>query len=985
MVKGYLALVLHAHLPYVRHPESEAYLEERWLFEGITETYIPLLQVYQGLLADGVEFRVTMSITPTLLSMLTDPLLQKRYLKHLSKLIELAEKEVLRTEKEAPQFNGLAFKYLNRFTSLREFYLRYDGNLITAFRELQDLGKLEIITSAATHAFLPNVLTEEAIRAQLQTAVDLHTEHFGRAPQGIWLPECGFAPELDRLLKACGLRYFFTDAHGVTTADPTPVFGTYSPVLTPHGVAAFPRDVESSKQVWSSQEGYPGDFDYREYYRDIGHDLPYEDIKDYIHEDGIRLNTGIKYFRITGSDQKQPYNPQWAREKATQHAGNFLFNREKQVEHYAHHMGRRPLIVAPYDAELYGHWWYEGPMWLDLLLRKMHADQTTVKAITPSEYLGLYPDFQVCRLPMSSWGRGGYADVWLRGENDWIYPALHRMERQMVELANSFVVPSDTQRRALNQAARELMLAQSSDWAFIMDNKTMVDYAVKRTKHHVNRFDALAGMLTKGKINEPWLAKLEALDAIFPELKFEVYRSKHQTNRWDEQANSRAANETDGQAMLREGIQVDSHGLHLEANSTSAQLRWDADAKPAAAVHRPRVLMLSWEFPPLTIGGLSRHVYDLTRYLVKNGWDVHVVTTEVENAPHEEVVEGVHVHRVHVMKPDGLEFVHWAFQLNLMMIDTVQALTAAGLTFDLIHAHDWLVTYAAESVKKQANVPLVSTIHATEHGRNHGIHSDLQGYIHVLEWKLTYESQRVILCSSYMQREVEQIFELPSHKLDVIPNGVDPELLQPSASGESRPDGRLVMFVGRLVREKGVHTLLNAIPSILAEFPDTAFVIAGKGPAMSALQEQARGMGIADKVRFAGFISDEERNSLFQAADVAVFPSLYEPFGIVALEAMAAQTPVVVSDVGGLGDVVSHGHNGLKMYPDDAHSLSLQVRDLLRDPAYGERLAQTALQEIDRYNWNSIAQQTTAVYRKALGMDEHPPTMSVNEAAVARE
>ncbi|MBL0386209.1 DUF1957 domain-containing protein [Tumebacillus sp. ITR2] len=941
MVKGYLALVLHAHLPYIRHPESEAYLEERWLFEAITETYIPLLQVYQGLLADGVEFRVTMSITPTLLSMLTDPLLQKRYLKHLTKLIELAEKEVLRTESQAQQFNGLAFKYLNRFTSLREFYLRYNGNLIPAFRELQDLGKLEIITSAATHAFLPNVMTEEAVRAQLQTAVDLHTEHFGRAPQGIWLPECGYAPELDLLLKECGLRFFFTDAHGVSTAEPAPVFGTASPVLTPHGVAAFPRDVESSRQVWSSHEGYPGDFNYREYYRDIGFDLPIEEVKDYIHPDGIRINTGMKYFRITGkSEQKEPYNPQWAREKAAEHAGNFLFNRERQVEHLSYQMGRRPIIVAPYDAELYGHWWYEGPQWLDMLLRKMHFDQTTIKTITPSEYLGLYPDFQVCRLPMSSWGRGGYSDVWLRSENDWIYPALHRMETCMIDLANSFAEPSDLERRALNQASRELMLAQSSDWAFIMDNKTMVDYAVKRTKHHVNRFDALYGMLKKGNLNAMWLSKIELLDNLFPAINFEAYRSKHE--------------------------------LRQFAPSTS-----------------PVVLLLSWEFPPMTVGGLSRHVYDLTRYLVKNGWDVHVVTTEAEGAPFEEVVEGVHVHRVHVMKPDGAEFEHWAFQLNLMMIDTVQGLQDAGLKFDLIHAHDWLVAYAAEMIKKTSGVPLVSTIHATEHGRNHGIHTDLQRYIHGLEWKLTYESQRVILCSTYMQREVEQVFHLPSDKLDVIPNGVDPEMLRPTALAEAgkgvfaKEGEKLVMFVGRLVREKGVHTLLNAVPMIVDEFPETRFVIAGKGPSMESLREQAHAMGIADRVRFTGFISDEDRNSLFQEADVAVFPSLYEPFGIVALEAMAANTPVVVSDVGGLGDVVQHGRNGLKMYPDDAHSLALQVKSLLRDAEFGKRLAQTALDEIDHYNWNCIARQTTKVYHKALGLDVRVPT--VLEAAAAME
>lgn len=941
MVKGYLALILHAHLPYVRHPESEDYLEERWLFEAITETYIPLLQVYQGLLADGVEFRVTMSITPTLISMLTDPLLQKRYGNYLTKLIELSEKEVLRTEQEAPELSGLAYQYWYRFLTLQEFYQRYQCNLLIPFRELMELGKLEIITSAATHAFLPNVMTEEAVRAQIQLAIDLHTEQFGRAPLGIWLPECGYRPELDRILKECGIRFFFTDAHGVATAVPTPVFGTGSPVLTPHGVAAFARDVESSRQVWSSQEGYPGDYDYREYYRDIGYDLPLADVKDYIHPDGIRINTGIKYYRITGrTDVKEPYNPEWAREKAAQHAGNFMFNREKQIEHMAHHMGRRPIIVAPYDAELFGHWWYEGPLWLDMLLRKLHFNQTTVKTITPSEYLRLYPDFQVCRLPMSSWGRGGYADVWLRGENDWIYPTLHRMESQMVELANRFASPSALERRALNQAARELMLAQSSDWAFIMDSKTMVDYAVKRTKHHANRFHRLYDQLTKTEVEAEWLEKVERLDNLFPQLSYELYRSQYPLSR---------------------------------------------DEVPRGE-SRPCVLMLSWEFPPMTVGGLSRHVYDLTRYLVKQGWEVHVVATEAEQAPSYEVLEGVHVHRVHVMKPDGGEFIHWAFQLNLMMIDTVQGLVNAGLKFDLVHAHDWLVTYAALSVKKSSGVPLVATIHATEHGRNHGIYTDLQRYIQGLEWKLTYEAQRVILCSSFMQREVEEVLQLPSDKLDVIPNGVDPEQLQLSEPGETPHSGHIVMFLGRLVREKGVHTLLDAVPLILQEYPDTQFVIAGKGPALPALQEQVRSMGIAGHIKFVGFISDEERNRQFQAADVAVFPSLYEPFGIVALEAMAAGTPVIVSDVGGLGDVVTHGHNGLKMYPGDTASLARQVGDLLGNPDYGKRLAETALQEIERYDWNQIALQTISVYRRVLGHElttKQETRRALLEAAVA--
>lgn len=924
MAKGYLALVLHAHLPYVRHPEREDVLEERWLFEAITETYIPLLQVWRNLVRDRVDFRVTLSVSPALLSMMADELLQIRYLKHLDRLIELAEKEVERT-KESEAFNRLAVGYAEKFNGIRDFYLACGGDLIAAFAGLQEIGKLEIITSAATHAFLPLVLTEEAKRAQIEAAIGLHETCFGRRPKGIWLPECGYAPELDRILHEFGIEYFFTDSHGLEAAKPVPVFGTLSPVLTPCGVAAFARDEESSKQVWSSHEGYPGDFDYREYYRDIGYDLDLELVKPYVHPDGIRVNTGIKYFRITGKGEwKEPYNPDWAREKAALHAGHFLCNRQKQVEYWSRHMGRNPIVVAPYDAELFGHWWYEGPVWIDMLLRKIHFDQDTVKTITPSEYLRLYADFQVCRLPMSSWGRNGCADVWLRGENDWIYPALHSAEQRMVELANRMAEPQPLERRALNQAARELMLAQSSDWAFIMDGKTMVDYAVRRTKWHINRFTRLYNMLKTGQLDEKWIACLERIDNLFPHLDYRIYQSRHRV------------------------------------------------VRVAGERVKPRVLMLAWEFPPVTVGGLSRHVYDLSRFLVRNGWEVHVITTESGDCPHDEVVEGVHVHRVHVMKPDGGEFIHWAFQLNLMMMDTCQELTGSGLKFDLIHAHDWLVCYAAKTIKQLYGVPLVATIHATEYGRNRGLHTDLQRYIHSLEWRLTYEAQRVIVCSTYMQREVGAIFQLPVDKLDVVVNGVDPEWLgcESGNVADKEPyalqSERIVLFVGRLVREKGVHTLLEAAPSVLAEYPDVKFVIAGSGPYRQELEGLAERLGIGGKVLFAGFVADEERNRLFRLADVAVFPSLYEPFGIVALEAMAAGTPVVVSDVGGLADVVIHRHNGLKMYPGDAGSLAVQVKDLLHDPQFADALAETAFNEIGRYDWDRIARQTIAVYGKVL-------------------
>ncbi len=460
MEKGYLALVLHAHLPYVRHPEYEEFLEEDWFFEGITETYIPLINVFEGLLRDGVDFRLTMSLSPTLISMFSDPLLQARYLQHLDRLIELAEKEVQRTRSQ-PAFHQLALMYQEKFLQARHTFVEeYQQNLVTAFKKFQDAGYLEIITCAATHAFFPLMsMYPEAIRAQVQTAVEHYKEHLGRPPRGIWLPECGYAPGVDEILKEAGLHFFFMDTHGIQNAVPRPRYGSYAPIYCRSGVAAMGRDQESSKQVWSSQEGYPGDYQYREFYRDIGFDLDYDYIRPYIHQDGLRINTGIKYYRITGTvAHKEPYNPKVALDKAAEHAGNFMFNREKQVEHLYGVMGKKPLIVCPYDAELFGHWWYEGPDWLNFLLRKVHYDQQAVSLITPSEYLERYPTNQVCTPSFSSWGHKGYCEVWLEGSNDWIYRHLHKANERMRELANAYPESSGLLERALKQAARELLL-----------------------------------------------------------------------------------------------------------------------------------------------------------------------------------------------------------------------------------------------------------------------------------------------------------------------------------------------------------------------------------------------------------------------------------------------------------------------------------------------------------------------------------------------
>ncbi|WP_342381401.1 DUF1957 domain-containing protein [Myxococcus stipitatus] len=527
MSQGSLALVLHAHLPFVRHPEHEDFLEEDWLYEAISETYLPLLLAFDSLADEGIRFRLSLTLSPTLVTMLRDELLMDRYAKRLDLLCELGEREVHRTRKDAT-FGPLATFYRDHFRSLRQaFHERYRRDLVSAFRRLQDAGHLDILACNATHGFLPLMQqVPEAVRAQVSVAANHYRQHFGRDPSGIWLAECGYFPGLERILSAERIRYFFVDTHGLTDATPRPLHGPYAPVFTESGVAAYARDPESSQQVWSAEYGYPGDPSYREFYRDIGWDLDLDYIRPFIQPTGDRKNTGFKYFRITGKTQdKQPYDPRLARERAVVHAGNFLFNRQRQLEHLATRLGgRTPVVVAPYDAELFGHWWFEGPWFLEAFIRKAAREQTSFELVTPSDDLRAHPENQVATPPMSSWGAGGYANMWLDGTNDWVYRHLHHCARKMVELARDFPEATVPQRRALNQAARELLLAQSSDWAFIMKTGTMVEYALRRTREHVRRFLRLHDDLRAGTLDDEWLGQVEGRDNLFPELDYRIYR-----------------------------------------------------------------------------------------------------------------------------------------------------------------------------------------------------------------------------------------------------------------------------------------------------------------------------------------------------------------------------------------------------------------------------------------------------------------------------
>jgi 1,4-alpha-glucan branching enzyme len=516
---GYLGLVLHAHLPFVRHPEHDDFLEEDWLYEAITETYVPLLQAFFRLRQDRVPFRITMSITPPLAAMLGDDLLRARYARYLGRLRELAESEVRGNHASSP-LGRIGRHYQDRFQGIAAFLDAWGGDLLAGFRELQNEGNLEILACNATHGFLPLMSGPAPRRAQIRAGVQAYARTFGRRPRGMWLAECGYDHGIDALLGEEGVEYFFVDSHGVERGRPFPERGIHAPVRTPGGPAAFARDLETGRQVWSADEGYPGDPVYREFYRDLGWDASYEYIRPFLHADGVRRGVGIKCHRVTGKvplDQKQLYDPDVAAARAREHAQNFVFNRKHQIRHLHSRMDRPPMVVAMYDAELFGHWWYEGPIFIEEVLRAA-AREPEVETMTPPEYLARHGDLQAQRPNPSTWGANGTARVWLNGQVAWLYRYQHWAEQEMADLYHRFGGEGGLARRALLQAGRELLLMQSSDWAFIVTTGTTAPYAVRRFKQHFESFRALRQGLMAASLNEADVSARESRTPIFEDL-----------------------------------------------------------------------------------------------------------------------------------------------------------------------------------------------------------------------------------------------------------------------------------------------------------------------------------------------------------------------------------------------------------------------------------------------------------------------------------
>lgn len=385
-----------------------------------------------------------------------------------------------------------------------------------------------------------------------------------------------------------------------------------------------------------------------------------------------------------------------------------------------------------------------------------------------------------------------------------------------------------------------------------------------------------------------------------------------------------------------------------------------------------RVLMLAWEYPPRVIGGLSRVVWALSRQLVKDGMEVHVVTADHPGTEEYSLDDGVHVHRVKSQTDATPDFITWVSRLNIGMLQYAIKLHQE-VNFDVVHAHDWMVTDAAWVMKSGFGIPLVSTIHATEQGRMGGIHTDMQRYVNQMEWRLTFESWRVIVNSHHMRNELQHLFNLPVDKIRMIPNGTDPSHFDfefdpaPLRNLYARAEQKIVLYVGRLVNEKGVQVLLEAAPQVLQNYPGTQFLIVGTGYFMDELKSRAYHLGVDHNVKFLGYVGDEELLKLYKIADIVAIPSLYEPFGIVALEAMAAKVPAVVSDVGGLRDFVRHMETGITTYAGNPQSLAWGLLEVLRNPGLAENLRRNALESVQNvYNWKVISDQTYAVYQEVV-------------------
>lgn len=518
-----ISLILHAHQPYVRHLEYEKFLEEDWLYESLNETYIPLLRMLSTLLEDKVDFRIAICFSPTLITMLTDPALQERFVEYMERHIELGEKEVKRTLKEDRECHVMAQHYLEETKRNLNVYEAYNRNILLGFKKFSSLGLVELVASAATHAYLPLFKDyPSTVNAQIAVGLKTHKEIFGTEVKGFWLPEAGYYPGLDELLRKNGIEWIQCAPQTVITSPDKSLYGGYRPLLLPSGLYAFPDDWSLSSLIWSDKTGYPCDIDYREFYRDIGYYLPMEYVGPYMHEPSLRVFTGYKYYAITQrGDEKNFYCIEKAEEKVKLHVENFLYNIRKKGVLLDSCGIKNHLFTLAFDAELFGHRWYEGIKFIEEFLREVDKNKDEYSLEVPSNLINR-SDAEYDRIAIneSSLGLHGGSDNWLDSSNAEIYPHLLKAVERMQELRERFPNQGTLKRRFLNQALRELLLAEASDWPSIIHNNTSVSYAKKRLYGHIASFNVVHSSMCRNTVNTEWLINSEKKSALFPNIDY---------------------------------------------------------------------------------------------------------------------------------------------------------------------------------------------------------------------------------------------------------------------------------------------------------------------------------------------------------------------------------------------------------------------------------------------------------------------------------
>lgn len=596
---GAFTFVLHSHLPYARLAGRWPHGEE-WIHEAASETYIPLLQSLYDLKDEGIKFQVTIGITPILAEQLADPLVLDHFDQFLDSKIESAKADMeyfkepepeeapeeteTRTTKAAktakpvipivaddvvelstadPHLYYLAEWYRNWYEDIKNaFDVRFNRDIIGAFRQLQDEGYIEIITCAGTHGYLPLLGRDSAIQGQLKAGITSYKRLFGRAPTAIWLPECAYRPAyftesgevrpgIESFLADNDIKLFFSETHTITGGQPVgiaagDVIGPYGDIkrryviptssqyLVPErdvttyqayfvsetaqghdaeahsGVCVIGRNNRTGQQVWSADWGYPGDFDYREFHKKAG-------------------TSGLQYWRVTGAKtdlaHKDYYHPEWAEYKVEQHAEHYSNLVADLLREYNTETNDYGLIASNYDTELFGHWWFEGVLWLGRVLRNL-ALNPDVELTTASRHVREHAPKRVLHIPESSWGAGGNHFTWDNGETAWMWKPIHEAEARMEALANHYTDPSADEKAVLSQAARELLLLESSDWPFLVTTGQAREYSIQRFSQHLERFIQLADSLEANQPDKALADELYELDKIFPDIDYRWYRSE---------------------------------------------------------------------------------------------------------------------------------------------------------------------------------------------------------------------------------------------------------------------------------------------------------------------------------------------------------------------------------------------------------------------------------------------------------------------------